>query len=160
MATLGELKQHRFRITIHCEGWAGRSKCAHYHEPGIDQLVQYLGLDFDLDARRSEFLARFVCEVCGSRTATMRMVPPSEDGLMDGAGGAHRHGPIPSADERQQRAAAFEAEFRSPGGRSNAEVAACWRQWRKERDLAAAGKGDAFIGPPNPWAHRKKGRWL
>jgi hypothetical protein len=161
MSTLGEIKQHRYRITIHCEGWTGVAKCAHYHQLGIDQLIQYLGTDFDLHQRRDEFLSRFVCERCGSRSATIRMVPASgEGGLMAGAGNAHRHGPMPSAEDRERRAAEFETEFRSRGGRTNAELAAYWRQRRKERDLAEEGKGAAFIGPPNPWAHRKKGRWL
>jgi hypothetical protein len=157
MTTLAELKQRRFRITIHCEGWAGHAKCAHYHEPCIDQLIQYLGLDFDLDACRAEFLARFVCEVCGGRSATLRLVPANEDGLMDGAGGAHQHGPMPSAEERRQRAVEFEAEFRSRGGRTNAEIAAYWRKWRRDQELAIKGKGDRFIGPPNPFPHRTKG---
>lgn len=78
---------------------------------------------------------------------------------MDGSGGAHDHGPMPTAGERERRAAKFEAEFRDRDGRTNAEIAAYWRQWRKERDLAERGKGAGFIGPPNPWAYRKKGRW-
>lgn len=48
MTTLAELKHHRLRLTIHCEG----SACAHYTALSIDQLIQYLGTDFDLHQRR------------------------------------------------------------------------------------------------------------
>lgn len=160
MATLREIKENRFRISIHCQAYSGGGLCAHYTSPSIDQLIQYLGLDFDLTERRGEFLRKFRCERCGGRNATMRISPPmGEDGLMDGAGGAHAHCPMPSAEDRVRRAAEFEAEFRARGGKTNAEVAAFWRAHRKAQDQATRGEGPAFIGPPNPWAHRK-GRWL
>jgi hypothetical protein len=157
MSTLGEIRKTGFRISIHCQTWTNGLACVHFTEPGIEQLIQYLGVDFDIYARRAEFLSRFICERCGGRQASMRVVPPFGDGLMDGAGGAHGYSSMPSDEERRQRAEAFEAEFRGRGGRTNAEIAAYWRVQRKNQALAEQGKGPGFIGPPNPWAHRKRG---
>ena len=161
MVTLGEMKQAGFRLTIHCEGRIGGPVCTHFAEPGMDQLIQYFGVDFDIYALRGAFLSRFRCERCGSFNATIRLRPGDDTpGLMAGAGGAHHHGRMPSVEERARRAAAFEAEFRARGGRTNAEIAQEARARLRAQRLAEKGKGPAFIGPPNPWAHRKRGRWL
>jgi hypothetical protein len=53
----------------------------------------------------------------------------------------------------------MEAERRRLGIKSNAELNA-----ESRAKLIAAKRaertGSGFIGPPNPWAHRKRGRWL
>jgi hypothetical protein len=160
MSTLGDIKEAGYRITIHCGTLMDGRACVHYAEPDIDQLIQYLGVDFDIAERRAEFLSRFECGRCGSRNATVQVCPPiGRDGLMAGAGGAHAHGPMPTREERARSAAEFEEEFRARGGEANAEIAAYWRARRKNQELAEKGKGPGFIGPLNPWAHRK-GRWL
>ena len=159
MATLREIKDSGWRVTVHCEANLVGRICAHYTQPRIDQLIQYLGGDFDLVLQRNEFLSRFKCQRCGSKNATIRTVPPSGDGLMDGSGGAHHHSHMPSIEERAARAAAFEAEFRRMGFKTNAELAAESRAKIKAKKNAAKAGAD-FIGPPSPWAHRKRGKWL
>jgi hypothetical protein len=161
MTTLGYLKARGERLSIHCEGRVGGPVCVHYTQPSIDQLIQYLGVDFDITQHRAEFLSRFRCNVCGSRAGSLQVVPSADTaGIMyGGPGGAHRHDePLP-IEEATRRHLDFEAERKRMGIKTNAEIAAYWRKWRKDQELAAQGKGDHFIGPPNPWAHRK-GRWL
>lgn len=161
MATLGEMKQRGWGLSVHCGSrLADGQVCVHYSSPSIDQLIQYLGVDFDIYASRAKFLARFTCERCGNRCASIQIkMPDTYNSMMRGMR-SYDHGPGLSFEEATQWYREFEAERQRLGIKTNAEMAAYWRQWRKDQALAEKGKGDGFIGPPNPWAKRKRGRWL
>jgi hypothetical protein len=127
--------------------------------PGIDQLIQYFGVDFDISANRDAFLGRFVCQKCGRRFASLRMGQGADTTGINSAAGSHAHGPDISIEEATRHHHEMEAERRRLGIKSNAELNA-----ESRVKLIAAKRaertGAGFIGPPNPWAHRKRGRWL
>lgn len=152
MTTLAAMKRADLELSIHCEGSGNGYLCAHYVVPSIDQLIQYFGTDFNVVERREEFLSRFRCERCGERRATLRIAPVGKNG--GGAGVVHNYGPLPSEEERAERAAAFEAEFRRAGHKTNAELAQESRALLREAKRAEKA-GENFIGAPSPWAHRK-----
>lgn len=157
MSTLGEMKARGVNITLYCQPNEGPG-CYHATTPSIDQLIQYFGVDFDVSASRAIFLNRFVCQKCGRRLATLRMGQGTDTSGINSAAGSHDHGPDVSIEEATRRHHEMEAERRRLGIKSNAELNAESRQWLKAMKLAER-TGAGFIGPPNPWAHRK-GRWL
>jgi hypothetical protein len=151
------MKEEGWRITFFCR--AANARCTHSWEPTWDQLIQYFGPDADWVKDRTGF-ERLVCEVCGGRGATVIVQPSADARGMGGAGGAHDHGPMPSPEEIAGRKAEFEAWFRFQGFKTNAEMAAESRAERKRVKEAEKENSKHFIGPPNPWKYRKRGRWL
>lgn len=159
MATLGEMKARGEGIILYCQNNVGVRWCNHNHRPSIDQLIQYFGVDYDLIANRDHLLSRFVCERCGGRMATLQLDIPRTDGKTGGPVGAHDHGAPLSVEEATRRYHEMEAERKRLGIKSNAELNAESRATLRAQKQAAK-SGTDFIGPPNPWAYRKKGRWL
>lgn len=161
MTTLGEMRERGEGIILYCQGNAGTRWCNHSHVPSIDQLIQYFGVDYDLVANRARLLSRFVCEKCGGRLATLQLCQQQGEkpshGLSDTAHGAGQ--PYVTIEESTRRYHEMAAEHRRLGIKSIAELNA-----ESRAKLVAAKKaekaGANFIGPPNPWAHRKNGRWL
>jgi hypothetical protein len=155
MATLRELKDRGDRIVFYCR--ADVARCTHSWEPSWDQLIQYFGQDADFTLDRSEF-GRLVCESCGGRGAKIIVQPPEGTTGM-GGGYGYDHGPGLSVEEAALEHHARAAERKRLGIKSNAELNAESRAALKAARLADR-KGEHFIGPPSPWAHRKRGRWL
>jgi hypothetical protein len=157
MATLGQMKASGEVLTLYCEPSEG-PPCHHRTTPSIDQLIQYFGVDFDVVANRAAFLARFSCQNCGRRFASLRLgVAAGTVGTTGGYG--HDHQPPLTVEEATRRYHEMEAERRRLGIKSNAELNAESRA-KLLAEKRAARSGADFIGPPNPWAHRKRGRWL
>jgi hypothetical protein len=67
---------------------------------------------------------------------------------------------MPAPEDIARRKAEFEAWFRFHGFKTNAEIAAEARAERKRIKEAEKESSKHFICPPNPWKHRKRGRWL
>jgi hypothetical protein len=128
----------------------------------MDQLIQYFGVDCDLTDNRDAILARFVCERCGSRDVTLRLINAKTENTFNTGVGDTLHGTAAdyvSLEEATRLHHKFMAEFRSYGFKTNQEINAESRM-KREAEKKAEKPGAHFIGPPNPWAHRKKGRWL
>ncbi|WP_240233638.1 hypothetical protein [Devosia lacusdianchii] len=159
MSTLGEMKEHGHGIILYCENIVGLRWCLHSQTPNIDQLIQYFGVDYEISAHRAEFLARFVCEACGGRLATVRLTLGRGVLGVDKGQGHSSAAAYVSIEEATRRHHAFEAEQKRLGIKSNAEMNAESNARRKAQKRAEKA-GTDFIGPPNPWAHRKRGRWL
>jgi hypothetical protein len=156
MSTLRKMKEEGWLITLHCLSQQGEF-CFHTWAPSWDQLIQYFGQDFDLTGDRAPF-AKLVCEMCGGRGASVIVHPP--DKITGRGSGKHRTQMKPLSDEdAARRLIQIEQEFRALGVKSNEEIAAETKSRVKAQKLAAKG-GVHLIGPPNPWAHRKRGRWL
>ena len=158
MATLGEMKARGVNVTLYCQPNEGPG-CYHATTPSIDQLIQYFGVDFDISANRDAFLGRFVCQKCGRRFATLRMGQGKDTIGINNAAGGHDHHEAVSIEEATRRFQEMEAERRRLGIKGNAELNAESRaklQAAKKAERTGAG----FIGPPNPWAHRRRARWL
>lgn len=152
------MKARGVNITLYCQPSEGPG-CYHATTPSIDQLIQYFGVDFDISASREIFLGRFVCQKCGRRFASLRLGQGTDTAGINTAAGSHDHGPDISIEEATHHYHELEAERRRLGIKSNADLNA-----ESRAKLRAAKKaertGAGFIGPPNPWAHRKRGRWL
>lgn len=162
MSTLGEMKASGEGLIFYCKPNGGPA-CHHSWTPNIDQLIQYFGVDFDVVANRTAFLQRFVCEKCGRRSADIRLVLSSDTPGLNGGQGGHNHQPPMSLEESLERYRAFVAERKRLGIKSNEEIASESREFRKAQARAeklAEKTGGVLIGPPNPWARRKRGRWL
>ena len=157
MATLGEMKAAGANITLYCQPNEGPG-CYHATTPSIDQLIQYFGVDFDILASREVFLARFVCQKCGRRFATLRMGQSADTVGIDRGSGT-RHGPGLSFEEATRRYHEMTSQRKRLGIKTNEEINAEARS-KLLAERRAAKKGADFIGPPSPWAHRKRGRWL
>lgn len=154
MATLRELKDRGDRIVFYCR--SGVARCNHSWEPSWDQLIQYFGPDADFTHDRSEF-GRLVCENCGGRGANIIVQPPEGTSGM-GGGYGYDHGPALSIEEATRRQHERDAECKRLGIKSPAELNAASLAALKAARLAGR-RGAHFIGPPNPWADRKRGRW-
>lgn len=155
MATLRELKERGDRIVFYCR--ADVARCSHSWEPSWDQLIQYFGPDADFTNDRAEF-GRLVCENCGGRGAKIAVQPPLDTTGM-GGGYGHDHGPGLSLDEATRQHHARQAVRKRLGIKTNAEVNAESRAALNAAKQAERTR-EHFIGPPNPWAYRKGGRWL
>jgi hypothetical protein len=149
------LREQGYRVTFHCR--ADVAICTHGWQPTWDQLIQYFGPDADFTQDRSEF-GRLVCEKCGGRGATIILQPPASTPGM-GGGFSIEHGPSLPLEEATRRHHEMEAQRKRLGIKSNAELNAESRAALKSARQAER-RGEHFIGPPNPWAHRKRGRWL
>lgn len=151
MATLREMKDQGWEITLFCRGY-----CIHSWKPSWDQLIQYFGPDYDLLARQQ--WNRLVCEVCGHRGASVIVHPPDPVGHR--ASGGHRSTAQPlSVAEATRNELERIAERRRLGIKSYEELNAKSRAARiAERKAERSGAN--FIGPPSPWKNRKRGRWL
>lgn len=156
MSTLRELKEEGWRIWFHCRSELGQ--CTHYWQASLHQLIQYFGPHADFTKDRTGF-DRLVCERCGGRGASIIVLPSNDTPGMGGAGGAHDHGEMYSPEEIAQRETKRWAEFRYYGFKTNAEMAAESRAEAKRLKLAEKEGTKHFIGPPNPWKYRKRGRW-
>ena len=152
MATLHALKDLQCQITLHCQGF-----CTHAWSPSWDQLIQYFGPDYDLASR--DHWDRLVCERCGHRGALVILQPPAATSGVNSGIGGHSSGSVDiSVVESARRAVDRETERNRLGIRSNVEKATEARQFGKRHVMEK--KGSQLIGPPSPWAHRKRGRWL
>lgn len=163
MSTLAHLRDSGDRIILYCAAlrrdlnrWCNTS-----WEPGLDQMIQYFGLDFEIHADRARFLAMFECPNCGAPAYTLTYAV-NASGMMHDMG-SHNHGapnPVEMAKimaEYAQGSAMAEAH-RANVDRMRQEALAAEKARKKlQRDLET---GRQIIGPPNPWAGRKKGRWL
>jgi hypothetical protein len=156
--TLGEMKASGEGLIFYCKPNGGQA-CHHTWTPSIDQLIQYFGVDFEVVANREAFLARFVCEKCGRRSADIGLVLSSDTPGLNGGQGGHNHQPPMTLEESVEEHRARTAERKRLGIKTIEEQAAEWRAARKA-EAKAAKPGSTFIGPPNPWARRKRGRWL
>ena len=108
---------------------------------------------------RQAFLARFVCQKCGRRFATMNLTHAADTiGVISGEA-SHDHGLLLTVEEATRAHHEREAGRRRMGIKSSTELNAESRERRKAAERAER-HGEFFIGPPNPWARRKKGRWL
>lgn len=159
MSTLRELRDQGWGLTIYCEPSEG-AFCTHSWTVNWDQLIQYFGYDFEPDVHRDEFLGRLKCERCGRKCATTRWQPPDRRGYLMRGMGSHNHVDTRTTAEKEedQRLAAMVAL------RTAEQVNQAQAQ-RKANKAAEQAKryresGRDPIGPPNPWARRKKGRWL
>lgn len=155
MATLRELKDRGDQIVFYCR--ADVARCTHSWEPSSDQLIQYFGPESDFTHDRSEF-GRLMRENCGGPGATIIVQPPVGTIVM-GGGYGYDHGPGLSMEEATQHRYARAAERKRPGIKTNAELNAQSRAALKAA-IWETRKGEHFIGPPNPLAHRKRSRWL
>jgi hypothetical protein len=162
MPTLGAHRDYGSRLTIYCNTINPRY-CGNSWSPSMDQMVQYFGVDFDPGERRPEFLRRFVCEKCGQRDVATIWLPPADTpGLATGVG-SHDHGPPNPAEVARiraeyERGKAIAEAHKANADRMRQEALAAEKAKKKlQRDLES---GRQIIGPPNPWAGRKKGRWL
>lgn len=154
MATLREMKDDGWSITLYCLSMAG-PVCHHSWRPSWEQLIQYFGQEFVLSGDREPF-ARLVCEVCGGRGASVIVLPPEPVGHR--ASGGHRNSVTAMTVEQSVESyRAFMADFRRQGLKTIAEMNAESRA-KLKRDKAAKTGGAGFIGPPSPFAHRKKRR--
>jgi hypothetical protein len=151
------MREEGWRITFYC--LAANARCTHSWRPTWDQIIQYFGPDADWTKDRAAF-ERLVCEACGGRGASVIVVPAADTLGMGGAGGAHDHQPSLSKEEIARNRAEFEADRKRRGIKSNAELAAESRAERKRIKEAEKESSKHFIGPPNPWKYRKKGRWI
>lgn len=160
-STLGEMKALGEGIILYCQNNVGVRWCGHSHRPSIDQLIQYFGVDFDVVANRAALLGRFVCEKCGGRVATLQLEAPLWRVGFNGGVGDSVHGFDPgiSVEEATRRYHEMTAERKRMGLKTNEEINVEARAQLKAQKRAAKAGAD-FIGPPSPWAHRKKGRWL
>lgn len=159
MRTLGEMKAGGEGIRLYCENDVGARWCNHSYAPSMDQLIQYFGVDYDVYANRGALLSRFVCKECGGRDATLQIIRPVRYEQSGDPSRSHFHQPLVSVEEATRRHHEMMADFRSYGFKTNEEINAETRARIKAERLAAR-TGHGFIGPPNPYAHRKRGRWL
>lgn len=161
--TLRSLRDNGDRITLFCDTYLedkGRW-CATGWEPGYDQMIQYFGLDFEIAQDRERFLSMFECPNCGAAPYTL-IWSVNAPGMMRGMG-SHDHGP-PNPVEMAKLRAEYEHDNaiytarREAFARAHREAKEAEKVKRKQkRDLES---GRDLIGPPNPWAGRKRGRWL
>jgi hypothetical protein len=73
MMTLGLMRSNGDQVHVHCEAYhseLGRY-CNTTWEPGLDQMIQYFGLDFEISAARKRFLSMFECPNCGAPASTL-----------------------------------------------------------------------------------------
>ena len=153
MATLRDLREQQCQITLYCQGF-----CTHSWSPSWDQLIQYFGPDYDLVSRNH--WDRLICEQCGHRGALVILQPPAAtSGVNSGIGGQSPGCGYVSVEEATKLELEREAERKRLGIRSNAEISANTREWFKSQRKAEKA-GTNFIGPPSPWAYRKRGRWM
>lgn len=153
-----------YRITFYCEGYTTRRACSIGWPGSWDQLIQYFGLDANPLA--PEILPMVTCPSCERPGDGLTIHPPEKNPGQPWVAWDWQ-GREATPAERAYREAQLE-EFRINA--AHAEVA---RQVAKERFdqaqaeakerkriEAARERGIFLIGPPNPWAYRKKGRWL
>ena len=157
MTTLGAMRERGERISLYCAAYLGGRHCNTTWHPSWDQMVQYFGLDFEISSDRDRFLAMFECPNCGSPAYSITLRPPA-DTLGMGGGYGHDHGQPLTIEEATRRHHEFEAERKRLGIKSIAEANAESRALLRAQKRAEKA-GDCFIGPPNPYAHRKRGRW-
>ena len=155
--SLGSMRESGECISLYCAAWLGSQACNTTWTPGWEQMIQYFGLDFEIPADRARFLAMFECPNCGAPAFSLTFRPAMDTPGM-GGGYGYNHAPPLSIDEATRRYHALEAERKRMGIKSNEEINAEARARLKAQRLAER-RGEHFIGPPNPWAHRK-GRWL
>lgn len=158
MSTLREMKECGQDLILYCTP-SGGPACHHSWQPSMDQLIQYFGQDFDLIANRSAFLSRFVCEKCGRHSADLRVTLPRDTLGVNTGSTSHSSVPTMTLEESVAAHHARVAERQRLGIKTIEEQSVEWRAARKA-EAKAAKPGEQFIGPPNPWAHRKRGRWL
>lgn len=149
MATLRELKESGYVAILYC--LSKRTMCSHSWPASWDQLIQYLGPDYDMNDRRV-FARRFVCEVCGGRGAKVHVLPAP--GYMSGMK-SHNH-----SRPSDEVMAGFRKESEAVEARLAAQLAdyAMHRRQGRERDKArkAIESGKDLIGPPSPYQGRQR----
>ncbi len=71
--TLRQMRDNGDRISLHCEAYLSElgRYCNTTWEPGLDQMIQYFGLDFEIALDRKRFLAIFNCPNCGAPASTL-----------------------------------------------------------------------------------------
>lgn len=124
--------------------------------PSIDQLIQYCGVDFNIHARRDEFLAMFKCERCGRAYSTLTVASYPSGGYNafytpTGRWAEPDHY-RPSERELAQRA--IEAQRRKIEAERGARERTRFKEMARMEERAAKGVFD--IGPPDP---RKLWHW-
>lgn len=163
MSTLGEMKRAGERVILFCQSYVGVRWCGHQQKPRMDQLIQYFGVDYDLIANRAGFLAKFVCEQCGGKTATMQVLPPERGAFNGGLWDPAEQKLSKVETTRSDLAAALakdELERLAELTAYQQQIANARRAAAKERDRidTLAERGIFVIGPPNPWKGRKAPR--
>lgn len=150
MSTLRELRDYGASVLVFCTTM-GNPPCSNSWAPSMDQLVQYYGLEFDVHARRGEFLGRMICEKCGQRNVqTIWMPPPRIEGEKDGTGAAHvqiewntaLRKRIHEEGEAARIAIQHQVQFIHDNRKRNREEAKVRKAIESGRDL---------IGPPSPF---------
>ena len=163
--SLGSMRESADRITLYCAAYLadqGRY-CNTSWAPSWEQMIQYFGLDFEIWKDRARFLAMFECPNCGAPAHSLTLLPPAGTPGMGGPGKAHDHG-TPNPVEM----ARLRAEYEHDSAIYNARREGFEQMHRNAKEAEKAKRKQARdresgrdpIGPPNPWAHRKKGRWL
>jgi hypothetical protein len=71
--TLRQIRDNGDRIYLHCEAYLGELGrwCNTTWEPGLDQMIQYFGVDFEISSDRKRFLSMFECPSCGAPASTL-----------------------------------------------------------------------------------------
>lgn len=147
-------------MILFCQSYVGVRWCGHSQRPRIDQLIQYFGVDYDLISNRSAFLARFICEKCGGRTATLHIIPLPRNGHNGGLPETsfYRQAEAPpKPSEQSDELARVEMERMAELMAYNRRIVEAQLAAVKQRRQieALAEKGVFVIGPPNPWKGRK-----
>lgn len=163
MTTLGEMKREGEGVILFCQSYVGVRWCGHQQKPRIDQLIQYFGVDYDLIANRASFLARFVCDQCRGKTATMQIIPPDRGAFNGGLPNPAALRPSNVETTRSDLAAALardELERLAEMTAYQQQISNARRAAAKERERidTLAERGIFVIGPPSPWKGRKTPR--
>lgn len=78
--TLGEMYGVE-RLSMHCHAILPEGRfCNHSAPLDIQKLADRFGWDFDIVARRAEFLAAFRCSKCGSKEIGIILSPVNTSG--------------------------------------------------------------------------------
>lgn len=151
LSTLRELRDLKCRISLYCH--QTMPLCHGAWHPSTDQLIQYCGVDFNIHARRDEFLAMFKCERCGRSYSTVIVAsyPSGGYNAFPSPGGrwAEPGSYKPTAAEVEQRAR--DVEWRRAEAERNKRQFEHFKAMKKMEERAA--KGDFDIGPPDPRKH-------
>lgn len=153
LSTLRELRDRKVTISLYCH--QTMPECHGAWHPSIDQLIQYCGVDFDIYARRAEFLGMFRCERCGRPYSTMTASPYPSGGYnafpSPGGRWAEPGSYKPTPAEIEQRAR--EENWQRAEAERNRRQLEHFKAIKKMEERAAKGIFD--IGPPDPRKHWK-----
>ena len=160
--TLNSMREGGEEISLYCAAYLsdlGRY-CNTTWYPTWDQMIQYFGLDFEISTDRARFLAMFECPNCGATAYTLTLTPADTYGTMMRGMASHNHIDSRTAEEKDEsrRIAALIVQRTA----EQVEQVRAQRRANKAAEKARRDResGKDPIGPPSPWAHRKKGRWL